>query len=190
MANEILLTLVADIISAHVGHNTVAAEELPQLITAVYGSLEGLGQPAAPVEEERTPAVSVRASVKRDAITCLECGTKLKMLKRHLSTHHQITPSEYRSRWNLAADYPLVAPNYADTRKELAKRIGLGRKPHGKAIATSGSAQPIIEPASAPAPHAVPNAARNSAPKPAIENSPKTTRRRSRKKLGIAAGEA
>lgn len=186
MANEILLTLAADIISAHVGHNTVAAEELPQLITAVYGSLESLGRPAAPVKEERTPAVSVRASVKPDAITCLECGAKLKMLKRHLSTHHQITPSEYRSRWNLAADYPLVAPNYADTRKELAKRIGLGRKPRGEAIAASGSAQPVTEPAAAPAPQAT----RNSAHKPAIESSPKNTKPRSRKKLGIAVGEA
>lgn len=186
MANETLLTLAADIISAHVGHNTVSIEELPRLIAAVYGSLENLGQPAAPVEEERTPAVSVRASVKPDAITCLECGTKLKLLKRHLSAHHQITPAEYRSRWNLAADYPLVAPNYADTRKELAKRTGLGRNPHRKATAASGSAQPVTERDVPPAPEA----ALNSAPKPAVETGLDTAKPRSRKKLGIAAAEA
>ncbi|GFE76146.1 MucR family transcriptional regulator [Novosphingobium sp. TCA1] len=190
MANETLITLAADIISAHVSHNAVSTEELPRLIAAVYGSLDSLGKPGEPVQEERKPAVSLRASVKPDAITCLECGTKLKMLKRHLSTDHELTPAEYRARWNLGSDYPLVAPNYANTRKELAKRIGLGRKPRGKAIAASGSAQPITEPTGAPAPEAAPKAARNSAPKPAIEPSPRTTKPRSRKKLGIAAGEA
>jgi predicted transcriptional regulator len=186
MVNETLLTLAADIISAHVGHNKVAAEELPQLIAAVYGSLENLGQPAAPVEEERKPAVSVRASIKPDAITCLECGTKLKMLKRHLTTHHQMTPAEYRSRWNLTADYPLVAPNYADTRKELAQRIGLGRKPRGKATTAGGSTQPITEPAVTPAP----KAPAKSGPETDIETGPKSAKPRSRPKLGIAAGEA
>jgi predicted transcriptional regulator len=97
------------------------------LIQSVYTSLAGLGQAPAPVEK-REPAVSVRSSVKADAITCLECGAKMKMLKRHLSTDHGLSPAEYRTRWHLAADYPMVAPDYAAKRKELAVKIGLGRK--------------------------------------------------------------
>jgi predicted transcriptional regulator len=99
------------------------------LIQSVYTSLAGLGQAPAPVEEKREPAVSVRSSVKADSIACLECGAKMKMLKRHLSTDHSLSPTEYRTRWNLAADYPMVAPDYAAKRKELAVKIGLGRKP-------------------------------------------------------------
>jgi predicted transcriptional regulator len=129
MADETLLTLAADIVSAHVSHNTVAATDLPTLIRSVYDSLSTLGQAPEPVEEKREPAVSVRSSVKPDAIACLECGAKLKMLKRHLSTDHNLTPAEYRARWNLPASYPLVAPDYAAKRKELAVKIGLGRKP-------------------------------------------------------------
>lgn len=129
MADETLLTLAADIVSAHVSHNAVAADQLPVLIQSVYTSLAGLGQAPAPVEEKREPAVSVRSSVKADAITCLECSAKMKMLKRHLSTDHGLSPAEYRTRWNLAADYPMVAPDYAAKRKELAVKIGLGRKP-------------------------------------------------------------
>jgi predicted transcriptional regulator len=109
MADETLLTLAADIVSAHVSHNAVAADQLPVLIQSVYASLAGLGR-RPPVEEKREPAVSVRSSVKADAIACLECGAKMKMLKRHLSTDHGLSPAEYRSRWNLAADYPMVAP--------------------------------------------------------------------------------
>jgi predicted transcriptional regulator len=129
MADETLLTLAADIVSAHVSHNAVAADQLPVLIQSVYTSLAGLGQAPAPVEEKREPAVSARSSVKADAIACLECGAKMKMLKRHLSTDHGLSPAEYRTRWNLAADYPMVAPDYAAKRKELAVKIGLGRKP-------------------------------------------------------------
>jgi predicted transcriptional regulator len=129
MADEMLLTLAADIISAHVSHNAVPADQLPVLIRSVYTSLAGLNQEPAPVEEKREPAVSVRSSVKADAITCLECGSKLKMLKRHLATDHGLSPADYRARWKLAADYPMVAPDYAAKRKELAVRIGLGRKP-------------------------------------------------------------
>lgn len=129
MPDEALLDHVADIVSAHVSNNSVSATDLPGLIQSVYASLAALGQAPEPVEEKLTPAVSIRASVKPDAVTCLDCGTKFKMLKRHLSTDHEMTPAEYRQRWNLPADYPMVAPDYAAKRKELAVRIGLGRKP-------------------------------------------------------------
>ena len=127
MTDETLLTLAADIVSAHVSNNTVSPTDLPRLIQSVYGSLAGLGK-EAPVEEKREPAVSIRASVKPDALTCLECGAKMKMLKRHLASDHGLTPVEYRARWNLGADYPMVAADYAARRKELAVKIGLGRK--------------------------------------------------------------
>jgi predicted transcriptional regulator len=129
MPDETLLDHVADIVSAHVSNNSVSAADLPGLIQSVYASLAALGQVPEPVEENLTPAVSIRASVKPDAVTCLECGARMKMLKRHLGTDHGMTPAEYRARWNLPADYPMVAPDYAAKRKELAVRIGLGRKP-------------------------------------------------------------
>jgi predicted transcriptional regulator len=130
--NETLITLTSDIVAAHVSNNSVSVDDLPALITNVYGALSGLGG-SAPVEEEKPePAVSVRASVKPDYIVCLEDGKKLKMLKRHLMTHYNMTPEEYRARWNLPADYPMVAPNYAEKRRELAKKIGLGRKPNAR----------------------------------------------------------
>ena len=144
MSDESLMSLTADIVAAHVSHNRVTAADLPGLIQSVYGALNGLGQAPAPVEKKREPAVSVRSSVKPDALTCLECGQKLKMLKRHLSTDHGLTPDAYRARWNLAKDYPIVAPDYAAKRKELALKIGLGRKgaakPAGrrKAAASAG----------------------------------------------------
>lgn len=130
--NEMLITLTSDIVAAHVSNNSVTVEDLPSLITNVYGALAGLGNAAAVVEEKPEPAVSVRASVKPDYIICLEDGKKLKMLKRHLMTHYNMTPDEYRARWNLPADYPMVAPNYAEKRRELAKKIGLGRKPNAR----------------------------------------------------------
>ncbi|WP_428332704.1 MucR family transcriptional regulator [Novosphingobium sp.] len=129
MANETLLTLVADIVSAQVSHNSVAASDLPALISSVYASLAKLGKVRAVVEEKREPAVSVRSSVKSDVITCLECGAKYKTLKRHLSTDHNLTPDAYRTRWSLPASYPMVAPDYTTKRKELAVKIGFGRKP-------------------------------------------------------------
>src|SRR5579871_4997647 len=127
--NETLITLTSDIVAAHVSNNSVTVEDLPSLISGVYGALSGLGQPVPVVEEAPEPAVSVRSSVKPDYIVCLEDGKKLKMLKRHLMTHYNMTPEQYRQRWNLPADYPMVAPNYAEKRRELAKSIGLGRKP-------------------------------------------------------------
>ena len=129
--NEMLITLAADIVTAHVANNNVDGDTLPSLIENVYGALAGLGH--SQKEEERPePAVSVRASVKNDHIVCLEDGKKMKMLKRHLMTDHGMSPEEYRERWNLPADYPMVAPAYAEKRRELAKKIGLGRKPGQK----------------------------------------------------------
>lgn len=127
-AQSTLLTLTADIVAAHVANNRVAAGDLTQLISNVHMALAGLNAetPAAPIEQ--TPAVSVRSSIKADFIVCLEDGKKLKMLKRHLTTDHQLTPSEYRAKWNLPADYPMVAPNYSEARRGLAHKIGLGRK--------------------------------------------------------------
>lgn len=130
--NEMLITLTSDIVAAHVSNNNVEVEEVPALISKVYGALSDLGQPVVVEEKLPEPAVSVRASVKPDYIVCLEDGKKLKMLKRHLMTHYQMTPEEYRARWNLPADYPMVAPNYAEKRRDLAKQIGLGRKPGQK----------------------------------------------------------
>jgi predicted transcriptional regulator len=127
--NEMLITLTSDIVAAHVSNNSVSVDDVSALISNVYGALAGLGQSAAVVEVMPEPAVSIRASIKPDFIVCLEDGKKLKMLKRHLMTHYNLTPDQYRARWSLPADYPMVAPNYAEKRRELAKKIGLGRKP-------------------------------------------------------------
>jgi len=125
---ETLITLTADIVAAHVSNNSVAVSDLPVLIQNVHGALTGLGRVAAEPEVKQEPAVSIRSSVKPDFIVCLEDGKKLKMLKRHLMTHYQMTPEQYRTKWNLPADYPMVAPNYAEQRRTLAKKIGLGTK--------------------------------------------------------------
>jgi predicted transcriptional regulator len=130
-SREFLATLTADIVSAHVSNNNVASAELPGLIHGVYESLASLGVAEVVAEPTPQPAVSIRASVKPDHIVCLEDGKKLKMLKRHLMTHYGMTPEDYRARWGLPADYPMVAPNYAAQRRELAKQIGLGTKGRG-----------------------------------------------------------
>ncbi len=123
-----MLELTTEIVSAHVGNNTVAVTDLPQLILDVYRALVSVGAtPEAP--ERPKPAVPVKRSVFADYIVCLEDGKKLKMLKRHLKTAYNMTPEEYRDRWGLPADYPMVAPNYAKHRSNLAKEIGLGTKP-------------------------------------------------------------
>lgn len=129
---ETLITLTSDIVAAHVSNNSVSSDEVASLITNVYSALSGLGQQGAAEEPAREPAVSIRASVKPDYLVCLEDGKKLKMLRRYLRTNYNLSPEEYRERWNLPADYPMVAPNYAETRRELAKKIGLGRKPGQK----------------------------------------------------------
>ena len=122
------MALTTEIVAAHVSNNTVTVADLPQLINQVYQSLSTIGTGAAPVVERPQPAVSVKKSITPDYIVCLEDGKKLKMLKRHLKTAYNMTPEDYRERWSLAADYPMVAPNYAKQRSRLAKEIGLGTR--------------------------------------------------------------
>ena len=124
-----LLALTTEIVAAHLANNTVTAQDIPNIIERVYKSLANLGSdtPLHTSSSERPqPAVPIRKSVMPDYIICLEDGKKLKMLKRHLKTAYNMTPEQYRERWGLPADYPMVAPNYAKTRSRLAKDIGLG----------------------------------------------------------------
>jgi predicted transcriptional regulator len=124
-----LLALTSEIVASHVANNSLGAEDLPALIRQVHAALCALGAPAATVPERPEPAVPIRRSVMPDYIVCLEDGKKLKMLKRHLKTRYNMTPEQYRERWGLPSDYPVVAPNYAAQRSALAKQIGLGTKP-------------------------------------------------------------
>ena len=127
-ADDALLTLTADIVAAHVSNNSVAVNDLPNLIQNVHAALTGISSNRSSQEAKPEPKVPVRSSVKPDFIVCLEDGKKQKMLKRHLMTNHNMTPDEYRQKWGLAPDYPMVAPNYAEQRRTLAKSIGLGTK--------------------------------------------------------------
>jgi predicted transcriptional regulator len=136
-----ILALTTEIVSSHVSNNSTGQENLAELIQSVFDKLTALASDE-PAPTELTPAVPIRKSVTDDYIVCLEDGKKLKMLKRHLMTAYGMTPEEYRARWGLKADYPMVAPNYAKKRQELAKKIGLGRKPR------------VVEPEPAPAPKA------------------------------------
>lgn len=132
---DTLLTLTADIVAAHVSNNSVAVNDLPNLIQNIHSALNGISGRSAAPEPKPEPKVPIRSSVKPDYIVCLEDGKRLKMLKRHLMTHYNMTPDQYRQKWGLAADYPMVAPNYAEQRRTLAKSIGLGtkrRKTRGK----------------------------------------------------------
>ena len=129
---QTLIAYTSNFVEAYVANNSAELDEIPGLINNVYSALANLSA-GAPQEEERPePAVSVRASVKPDYLVCLEDGKKLKMLKRYLRTNYDMSPEEYRERWNLPSDYPMVAPNYAEKRRELAKKIGLGRAPGQK----------------------------------------------------------
>ena len=124
-----LLVLTTDIVSSYVSNNVVPAADLPRLIQTVHGSLTGLGIKAEEVKTEAPePAVPIKKSIKPDMITCLECGKGFKSLRRHLNTHHDQSPDEYRARWSLPADYPMVAPQYSEARSSLAKRMGLGQR--------------------------------------------------------------
>jgi predicted transcriptional regulator len=123
-----LLALTTNIVAAHVANNSVALADLPRLIREVHDTLASVGTSPAQEQERPTPAVPVRKSVTPEFIICLEDGKKLKMLKRHLKTAYNMTPEEYRDRWGLPADYPMVAPNYAKQRSKLAKEIGLGTR--------------------------------------------------------------
>jgi predicted transcriptional regulator len=125
-----LAELVANIVAAYVTHNRVATGELPGVISQVHSALQQTAQGAQkPEEPSREPAVPIRRSVQPDHIVCLEDGKKFKSLKRHLRTDHNMTPQEYRAKWGLKPDYPMVAPNYAQARSDMAKKMGLGRKP-------------------------------------------------------------
>ena len=128
--NHEIVELTADLVSAYISNNPVPASELTTLIAQIHQSLVGLsGGPAIPVEEAQKPAVNPKRSVHDDYIVCLEDGKRFKSLKRHLSTHYNLTPEAYREKWNLPRDYPMVAPGYAAARSALAKERGLGRKP-------------------------------------------------------------
>ncbi|WP_306118151.1 MULTISPECIES: MucR family transcriptional regulator [unclassified Roseitalea] len=132
--SSLLVELTAEVVSAYVGNNPVAAGDLPTLISQVHNALgkTTAGAEAEP-EAKPTPAVNPKRSVTRDYIICLEDGKKFKSLKRHLMSHYGLTPQEYREKWGLPADYPMVAPSYAEQRSKLARKMGLGRKPGARA---------------------------------------------------------
>lgn len=131
--NTELLEMTADIVSAYVGNNSVSANDLPSLIANIHAALSGVSAGAVePVPEPKEPAVPIRKSISPDFLICLEDGRKFKSLKRHLRTKYDMSPDDYRAKWGLAKDYPMVAPNYAKARSDLAKQMGLGqggRKP-------------------------------------------------------------
>jgi predicted transcriptional regulator len=128
ITEEELLRMTADLVAAYVSNNTLQTAQLAEVINAVYGSLKSLEGQVAPSQPELLkPAVAIRKSVTPEFLICLEDGKKLKMLKRHLRSTYNMTPDEYRSKWGLSPDYPMVAPNYAERRSEFAKKIGLGR---------------------------------------------------------------
>ncbi len=126
--DDTLITLTADIVAAHVSNNSVSVNDLALLISNVHGALATLSGTSNAPEVRLEPKVPIRSSIKPDYIVCLEDGKRLKMLKRHLMTHYQMTPDQYRQKWGLPSDYPMVSPNYAEQRRALAKSIGLGTK--------------------------------------------------------------
>jgi predicted transcriptional regulator len=145
MTNEStrLVDLAAMVVAAYVAHNNVTRADLPDLIANTHAVLTGLGAPpAAPAAEPLVPAVPIKKSVTPDAIICLEDGMAFKSMKRHLSSKYDMTPEQYRAKWGLPTDYPMVAPNYAEARSVMAKALGLGRKP----------AAAVVEPAPAKSP--------------------------------------
>jgi predicted transcriptional regulator len=148
MESRLLIELTADIVAAHVANNRVAVGEVSELVTRVHGALAALGtQPDEPIEEKPpAPAVSVRSSIKPDYLVCLACGRKQKTLKRHLETAHQLDPQQYRAQYGLSRDYPMVAPNYAQQRREMAHKIGLGRKPNAKRRRGKSAEKPAASP--------------------------------------------
>ena len=169
--SEDFLALTADIVSAHVGNNTVAPSELPTLISSVHKALAASAAPAAPETPKTDPAVPVRSSIKPDYLVSLESGKKVKMLKRYLMTNYGMTPADYRTKWGLPKDYPMVAPNYAQRRKELAVKFGLGRKTAPK-----------------PAAKAAPKKAAPKAKAPKASPTPAAALRITPKKAGVTRG--
>jgi predicted transcriptional regulator len=122
-----ILEMTTEIVSAYVSNNTADSSMVPILIDSVYNALAGQTETAAPSSNPGSPAVPIKRSVRDDYIVCLDCGRKLKTLKRHLRSEHNLSPAEYRDKWNLPSDYPMVAPNYSKARSNFAKQIGLGR---------------------------------------------------------------
>ena len=140
--NAQLLEMTADIVSAYVGNNNVQVTEVPGLISSIHAALSQISTGVVEVEPEiKEPAVSVRKSITPDFLICLEDGRKFKSLKRHLRTKYNISPEEYRAKWNLPKDYPMVAPNYAKARSDLAKQMGLGQGGRKPARAAAGRAK-------------------------------------------------
>ena len=130
--NLTLMELTSEVVSAYVSNNPLAAQDLPDMIKNVYAALQSTSGPApVPEAEKPKPAVSIRKSLGHDYLICLEDGKKFKSLKRHLKTHYNLTPEAYREKWGLPADYPMVAPAYAEKRSQLAKQMGLGQKRSG-----------------------------------------------------------
>ncbi len=127
-SSDLLIELTAEIVAAYVSNNSVAANDLPNVISQVHAALGGTVAPAEEVLEKQKPAVTVRSSIQDNHLICLEDGEKFKSLKRHLMTSHGQTPEQYREKWELPADYPMVAPAYAEARSRLAKEMGLGQK--------------------------------------------------------------
>lgn len=171
-----LVGLTADIVSAHVSHNNVTTADVPTLIHTVYEALSKTGQPEAEEIPALEPAVSIRNSIKPDFIVCLEDGKKLKMLKRYLRTNYNMSPEEYRAKWGLPKDYPMVAPSYRQTRSALAHQIGLGRK---KVVETA----PVIAKAAS-------KPAKRGAKKAATKEAPAATKPAPRKRLGISTAKS
>ena len=128
LSRDALLQMTTKVVSAYVGNNTISDAQISDVIESVYGSLEGLGNGTGAHQTKQKPAVPIKRSITPDHIICLEDGKKLKMLKRYLRTTHGMTPDEYRLKWGLPADYPMVAPNYAKKRSAFAKEIGLGKR--------------------------------------------------------------
>lgn len=129
---ETLVALTADIVVAHISNNKLANSEIPQLIESVHKALVGISKEEKELPEPpKEPAVPIRSSIKPDHLVCLEDGKKLRMLKRHLMVHYNMTPDDYRAKWGLPRDYPMVAPSYAERRRELALQIGLGKQGRG-----------------------------------------------------------
>ena len=143
---DTLLELTADIVAAHVSNNRVGANEVAELVEKVHGALRARGAVPAEEKPKLNPVVSPRAAVKPDELTCLVCGQKARMLKRHLGSAHQMTPEDYRREFGLKPDYPMVAPNYSAERRSLAHRMGLGRKPADRPAEKGGGSTPAARP--------------------------------------------
>lgn len=184
---NLLTALTCDIVAAHVGHNRVAVEDLPDFIRRVHDTLSQMALPQSEIAP-LVPAVSIRASIKPDRVTCLECGKPLKVLKRHLRVEHGLTPEDYRTRWGLSRNHALIAPDYAEYRGVLAKQIGLGGRRKGSEK-SEASAESASRPTGAKATSRRSGPARRrkatASPAVALEVEPKREDAVSRKKLAL-----